>query len=120
MKSVVMGMALFTALFLSSCVQKSYERVVVVTLDVSREKDVKWAGIRGDGNPLKWDTDYPMKEIAKDSLYRGIFTTKTGYLFTEIKCTANGNFELQQQDNRRISFDVAHDTTFVNLIFNKR
>lgn len=120
MKTIVLSMALAVALLLTGCVQKSYNRVVVLTLDVSKEKDVKWVGIRGSGNPLSWDSDYPMKEIVKDSLYRAIVTAKTGYLFADIKCTVNGNFELQNEDNRRIVFDVKNDTTFVNLVFNKR
>lgn len=120
MKTIVLSMALVAASLLAGCVQKSYNRVVVLTLDVSKEKDVKWAGIRGDGNPLNWDTDYPMKEIVKDSLYRAVVTTKTGYLFAEIKFTVNGNFELPNEDNRRIVFDVKNDTTFVNLVFNKK
>ena len=120
MRTIVLSMALAVTLLLTGCVQKSYDRVVVLTLDVSKEKDVKTVGIRGNGNPLNWDTDYPMNEIVKDSLYRAVVTAKTGYLFAEIKCTVNGNFELPNEDNRRIAFDVKNDTTFVNLVFNKR
>ena len=120
MKTILISVALASALFVTGCVQKSYKRVVVLTVDVSKEKDVKTVGIRGSGNPLNWDTDYPMNEIVKDSLYRAIVTAKTGYLFAEIKCTVNGNFELQNEENRRIVFDVKNDTTFVNLVFNKR
>lgn len=120
MKTIIFSLALVAALFVTGCVQKSYNRVVVLTLDVSKEKDVKWVGIRGNGNPLSWDSDYPMQEIVKDSLYRAVVTAKTGYLFAEIKCTVNGNFELPNEENRRIVFDVKNDTTFVNLVFNKR
>ncbi|WP_298221165.1 hypothetical protein [Flavobacterium sp.] len=120
MKSMIYSLSLVALLALTSCVQKSYQRVVVVTLDVSKEKDVQNVGIRGNGQPLSWDTDYPMQALVKDSLYRTVVTTKTGYLFAEIKCTVNGNFELQNQNNRRIEFDLQKDTTYVNLVFNKR
>ena len=109
-----------TAMFLillTGCVQKTYKRVVVVTLDVSKIKNVQSVGIRGEGKPLSWETDYPMQEVVKDSLYKTVFTTETGYLFAEGKCTVNGNFELQNKPNRRINFDVKRDTTFVKLVF---
>lgn len=107
-------------MLMSSCVQKTYKRVVVVTLDVSKMRDIQSVGIRGNGNPLSWETDYPMRELTKDSLYKATFTTDTGYLFAELKCTVNGNFELQQQPNRRIIFDTKKDTTYVNIVFDKR
>lgn len=120
MKAILSILILFLVLILTSCVQKSYNRVVVVTLDVSKMKGIQSAGIRGNGKPLSWETDYSMQEVVKDSLYKGIFTTKTGYLFAEIKCTVNGNFELQNEANRRIEFDLQKDTTYVRLVFNQK
>lgn len=119
MKSILYIMSFVCVFVAASCVQKSYKRVVVVTLDVSKEKNIQSVGIRGNGKPLSWDNDYPMQEVVKDSLYQAIITTKTGYLFAEGKCTVNGNFELQDQPNRRIEFDIQNDTTYVTLVFNK-
>lgn len=107
-------------LALASCVQPSYNRTVVVTLDVSALKNIQSVGIRGEGKPLSWEADYPMTEVVKDSVYRAIITTKTGYLFAEYKCTVNGNFELQEQPNRRVIFDTKKDTTYVDLVFDKQ
>jgi hypothetical protein len=107
-------------LLLTSCVQKTYKRVVVVTLDVSKVKNIESVGIRGEGKPLSWESDYPMQEVVKDSLYKAIITSETGYLFAEGKCTINGNFELQNKPNRRILFDTKKDTTYVNLVFDKK
>lgn len=106
-------------LLMTSCVQKSYKRVVVITLDVSKVKNIQSVGIRGEGKPLNWETDYPMQEIVKDHLYKAILTANTGYLFAEGKCTVNGNFELQNKPNRRILFDTKKDTTSVHLVFDK-
>ena len=91
MKTKLLLFGLF--ILMTSCVQKSYKRVVVVTLDVSKVKDIKWVGIRGNGKPLSWENDYPMQEVVKDSLYKATIIAETGYLFAEIKCTVNGNFE---------------------------
>jgi|APLak6261688831_1056184.scaffolds.fasta_scaffold06426_3 hypothetical protein len=117
MKKIILLIAI---LAMESCVQPSYNRTVVVTLDVSASKDIQSVGLRGEGKPLSWETDYPMTEVVKDSVYRAIISTKTGYLFAEYKCTVNGNFELQEQSNRRVIFDTKKDTTYVDLVFNKQ
>jgi PBP1b-binding outer membrane lipoprotein LpoB len=119
MKIKIILTSLLFSMILTGCVQPSYNRTVLVTLDVAALKDIETVGIRGEGKPLSWENDYPMTEVVKDSLYRAIMTTKTGYLFAEYKCTVNGNFELQNQPNRRVNFDTKKDTTYVNLVFDK-
>lgn len=106
-------------ILMSGCVQKAYKRILIVTVDVSKIKHIKSVGIRGSGSPLSWETDYPMKEIVKDSLYKATIVTITGYSFTEAKCTVNGNFELQDKPNRRIYFETKKDSTAVNLVFDR-
>lgn len=112
MKTKAYLTVLFLALLLSSCVQKSYEQTVVVLLDVSALKDVKFVGVRGNDKPFSWDNDAEMQMIKKDSLYKTTVTIKTGYLFTEIKFTVNGDFELKEKENRRIYFDKSITTTY--------
>lgn len=119
MKNSIIYTVIIISLLMSSCVQKTYKRTVVVTLDVSKVDNIQSVGIRGNGQPLSWENDYPMQEIVKDSLYKAIITTETGYLFAEGKCTVNGNFELQDKPNRRIEFDTKKDTTFVHFVFDK-
>jgi putative oxidoreductase len=103
---------------LTSCVQKSYKRTVVFTLDVSKMKDIKKVGIRGNDKPLNWDTDFEMIPIKKDRLYRAVITGETGYLFTEVKFTVNGDFELKEKDNRKVVFQ-SKDTTYYNATFDR-
>lgn len=98
-----------------NCVQKSYKRTVVFQLDVKGIKNIKTVGLRGN-NPLNWNTDYEMI-LGKDSLYYATLSGETGYLFTEVKFTINGEFELIDQPNRRIYFDTKKDTTFYKAIF---
>jgi hypothetical protein len=119
MKSVIVFTVFVISLLISSCVQKTHKRIVVITLDVSKVDNIQSVGIRGNGDPLSWENDYPMQEIVKDSLYKAIITTETGYLFAEGKCTVNGNFELQDKPNRRIEFDTKKDTTSVHFVFDK-
>jgi hypothetical protein len=99
-------------LMIISCVQPYYNRTVNFRLDVSGVKDsVVSVGVRGKEKPLSWSEDFPMKEIYKDSIYEAAVTYQTGYLFTEVKFVVNGNFELQDKDNRRVRFDVNSNTT---------
>lgn len=111
---ILIGMLVFSA---SSCVQQSYKKTVVITLTVQNGKDIKTVGIRGNGKPLSWDTDFEMKPLIKDTLYTATATTVTGYKFAELKFTVNGEFELKEQPNRRLIFSE-RDTTFYNAVFN--
>lgn len=105
-------------LLTTGCVQKAYKKTVIVTLTLQNMKDVKTAGIRGNGKPLSWRQDYEMKELIKDSLYKATVTTITGYKFAEIKFTVNGEFELQNKDNRRVQFGTG-DTSYYMAVFNQ-
>jgi PBP1b-binding outer membrane lipoprotein LpoB len=111
MKNIILLSLLFIY-FLSSCVQKSYEQTVTMVVDVSGIPNIKTVGVRGEGKPLSWDTDLPMKEIVKDSLYSATVTATTGYLFAEIKFVVNGEFELKEKDNRRVVFDASRKTVY--------
>lgn len=109
---------LFALLLGTGCVQKSYKRVVVFQLNTAGIPNIQTVGIRGEGNPLSWNSDIEMKPITKDSLYTATITTISGYLFTEIKFTINGTFELQEADNRKVIFSNG-DTTFYRAVFNQ-
>ncbi|MCZ8197897.1 MAG: hypothetical protein O9267_09850 [Flavobacterium sp.] len=119
MKNIVTIIAIVFSLLMTSCVQKTYKKTVVFSLDVSEIKNVKKVGIRGNDKPLSWDYDTEMKEIKKDSLYQITITGETGYKFTEVKFVVNDTFEFQNEDNRRVLFSEK-DTTFYNAKFNNR
>jgi hypothetical protein len=119
MKTIVTITALLLFIMVTSCVQKSYKRIVVFTLDASQIKEVKKVGIRGKDKPFSWDYDTELKFSATDSLYQVTTTFDTGYKFTEVKFVVNDTFEFQNQDNRRVHFSDK-DTTFFKAKFNKR
>jgi putative oxidoreductase len=108
-----------SACFLTSCVQPSYEQTINITLDVSKMKDIKTVGLRSGSAPFSWDEDFPLKEVIKDSLYSANIKVTTGYKFVECKFTVNGEFEFQNEDNRRVYFDESKVTN-LKLEFNKR
>ena len=119
MKNIVTIIAIVFSLLMTSCVQKTYKKTVVFTLDTSEIKNIKKVGIRGNDKPLSWDYDTEMKAIKKDSLFQITITGETGYKFTEVKFVVNDTFELQNEDNRRVHFSEK-DTTFFKAKFNKR
>jgi hypothetical protein len=119
MKTKLRLTAILLALFLTSCVQKTFKKTIVFTLDASEIKNIKKVGIRGNDKPHSWDYDTEMKELKKDSLYQITITGETGYQFTEVKFVVNDNFEFQNEDNRRVVFSEK-DTTYFKAKFNKR
>lgn len=119
MKLIITLATTLLIFLMSSCVQKSYKRTVVFTLDVSLIKNIKKVGIRGNDKPLSWDYDTEMKEIQKDSLYQLIVSGETGYKFTEVKFVINDIFELQNKGNRKIYFNEKKDTTIFKAKFNQ-
>lgn len=110
---VTFGLALW------SPVQKANPQRVLVQLDVSDYPGVvNSVGIRGDGNPLSWQTDLPCKKNEQTGQYEAEFTSMTGYLTTELKFTVNGEFELKDQPNRVVRFDP-DQTTHLKATWNQ-
>jgi hypothetical protein len=117
MKTKLAIIALLLSLILTGCVQKTYQKTVVFTLDASEIKNIKTAGIKGNDKPLSWSKSSEMKAIKKDSLYQLTITFETGYSFTEIKFMVNDSLEFENKDNRRVNFSTT-DTTFYKAKFN--
>lgn len=103
---------------LHGCVQKTYKKTVVYLLDVSKQTAVTNVSIRGNDKPLEWKSDTQMTAVIPDSLYKFVATYYTGYKFTEVKFVVNDEFELQDQNNRKIIFSDK-DTTTYTAVFNK-
>ena len=112
MKNKLKYLIIVIGFFTVSCVQKSYKQTVVLELEVSGFKNVKTVGVRGQDKPLNWNEDLPMKEIIKDSLYTVTIVGETGYLFTELKFVVNGQFEFENQENRKLVFDESGKTKY--------
>ena len=112
-KHIIILLSFFS---LTSCVQKSSKKTVILKLNVQGIKNIRSVGIRGNEKPLSWDYDMELKPIIKDTLYTATFSKLTGYKFTEAKFTVNGQFELNEKGNRRIMFSE-NDTTVYEATF---
>ena len=115
MKNILFIVGLL-GLITTSCVQKSFKKTVVFTVDVSKIKNIKNVGIRGE-KPLDWNYDTEMEIVKKDSIYSITKTFETGYKFVEVKFTINGDFELKDMPNRKVVF-ATNGTTTYNAVYN--
>lgn len=106
------------AIYLTSCVQKTYERKVTFLLHTEQLKNIEKVGLRGNNRPLTWKKDLEMTAVKKDSLYSVTVTFLTGYKFAEVKFVVNDEFELQDKDNRRVVFNENGETIY-EATFNK-
>jgi predicted phosphohydrolase len=111
MKKILVIIVTVFSLLVTSCVQKTYKRTVVYTLDVSNLKNVEKVGVRGWDNPLSWNNDFPMKKTTKPHIYQVAVTSITGRICTQYKFAVND--EIEEGENRKIYFDNTKDTTYV-------
>ena len=119
MKAKILFIIIVVPLVLAGCVQKSYDRTLIFTIDRPNIQDIKSVGVRGNDKPLNWENDLPLKFDSKSNTYKATVTLNSGYLFTEVKFTVNGEFELKNQENRRIDFRNK-DTIYYHAAFDKR
>ncbi len=111
MKNLIIILA-FAILGLTSCVQKTKSQTVILFLDVSGIKNIQNVGVRGEGKPLSWNEDLILTEVYKDSIYKTTVFGDTGRLCAEIKFTVNSEFELKEEENRKVYFDKSGTTIY--------
>ncbi|MFC4262960.1 hypothetical protein ACFOWM_08735 [Ferruginibacter yonginensis] len=105
-------------LLYSSCVQKTFKKTVVFSLDTNGKTSITSVGIKGNNKPLSWKNITKLNALKNDSsIYTTAITFETGYTFTEVKFVINDTMELQDADNRRVNFEKG-DTTFYTAVFN--
>ncbi|MCU0443199.1 MAG: hypothetical protein MUE96_12440 [Bacteroidia bacterium] len=117
MKIKYIYIALSVVLLSIGCVQPTRKVVVKVILRTTGLGTVQTAGLRGSDKPLSWTNDFALTPVKTDTLYEGHFTLVTGYTFTEVKFTLNGQFEAFES-NRRIVLSN-QDTTVYEAVFNQ-
>lgn len=106
------------AMTVASCVQKTYERKVELTLRLPQKQAVTSIGVYGSGNPLSWQQPLALKPIIADSVYRVTFTAKTGFLQTELKFMVNEQWELNNKPNRILKYNT-EGVTKMEVVFDR-
>lgn len=100
-------------------VQDTKLQTITVQVTLPKKTAVKSMGVRGGDQPLSWDTDLPMREVIKDSVYTTQFQINTGFNFTRIKFALNGEIELNGKDNRKIKLSENSTSTSYKAIYDQ-
>lgn len=108
----------FVGLIWCAGVQDVKTQIVIIQARSTDQIPITTMALRGNDNPLSWQTDLVMEVKIPDSLYTTRLEMYTGYLYTECKLVRNEEFELQDRDNRTLRFD-ADGITEVDLTFNQ-
>lgn len=116
MKKIVF--LIISCFLMFSCVQKAYKQTVIYTVEIPDSEGITFVGVRGKDKPLNWDQDTELKKINDKGVYQVKVTYLTGYKFTEVKFTRNGEYELQNMPNRRIEFNNSGITQY-KAVFNQ-
>lgn len=100
-------------------VQDTKLQTITVQVTLPKKTAVKSMGVRGGDQPLSWDTDLPMREVIKDSVYTTQFQINTGFNFTRIKFALNGEIELNGKDNRKIKLSENSTNTSYKAVYDQ-
>lgn len=101
---------LFLLFLAVSCVQPTANQKVRYVVIVPKSMQVSQLSVRGSNQPLSWEQDTPLKKLNDSTFYTDVVHV-TGYTYTEYKFVADGQFERQNQDNRKLTFEADLSTT---------
>lgn len=91
---------IFTIIF--SCT--SQEKTVMLKVDTNNLANLKKVTIKGNIHPLSNDSDFEMKDVDGDGIYKSTITFNTSKRYVKFKFLINGKAELQGDDDRVLWF----------------
>lgn len=104
-------------LVFASCVQEAKPKTITVKVDMTSILSPKGVGIRGD-DPLSWDETTFLNDTDGDGIYEETFDIYTTRQDVEFKFVTNNNeFELQDRNNRSLTFEYKPETIVYKGIF---
>ena len=121
MKNFIKTIILVAITTLSSCVQEEHEKKVTLFVDMNAEENFESLGVRGDFLPNQWRETVLMTDENNDGIYEITFTENTAVHGISFKFVKNNNeFELQDQENRKLIFEYKPETIQYFTIFNNK
>lgn len=94
-----------TILSTNSCVQETFKRKVVFTVDARNLENIESISIRGNFQPLNWNENFQLVDDDGDSIYSARIVFLSPYEYLEFKFVKNEDvFELNGKDNRKLEF----------------
>ena len=105
-------------LVITGCVQDAKPKTIIVKVDMNSVDQPSKVGIRGNG-PLSWDETTYLSDTDGDGIYEETFNIYTTNNSIEFKFVNNDNeFELQDQNNRSLTFEYKPETITYEAVFN--
>ena len=106
-------------LLLSSCVQKTKNQVIHISVDTRGASELNSLEVRGGLPPLSWKEGLILTDSDSNGIYTGTVTLDIPYKYVELKFVKNGDiYELEGQPNRQVYFDEDGKTNY-EATFNK-
>ncbi|WP_299361696.1 hypothetical protein [Winogradskyella sp.] len=105
-------------LTITSCVQETHTKTVTFRVDMSGVENPKNVGVRGNFTSNSWSETEPLTDDNNDGIYEGTFSQKTAVNGIQFKFVNNGEFELDGQDNRTVTFEYKPETIVYKAVFN--
>lgn len=118
MKKIITISLLFLGVF-ASCVQKEHQKNVTFIVDTNGIDGIESLGVRGSFLPNQWRESYPLTDENNDGIYEVNFQEETAVNSISFKFVKNGfDYELKNEDNRKISFEYKPETLIYQTKFN--
>nr|WP_321234114.1 hypothetical protein [uncultured Psychroserpens sp.] len=110
---IVLGIIYF------SCVQERHLKTITFKLDMRDVENLGNVGIRGDFTSNPWNETVLLSDHNNDSIFEGTFSEKTAANQIQFKfVNQHMVYELQDSDNRIITFKYQPETLVYEAIFN--
>ena len=114
-----MTILLVMAVLLCGCVQERHSKAITFMVDMNAIENPTNVGVRGQFLENGWDKTTIMSDKNNDGIYEINVTIETAQNYMEFKFVNNNDqFELNDQGNRKITFEYKPETLVYKASFN--
>jgi len=120
MKNTIHILILIFAMALTNCVQETHLKTVTFKVDMRQVENPSQVGIRGNFTDNPWNDTLILMDDDADGVFELTVEKKTAVNEIAFKfVNAYDQFELLDQNNRRIQFEYKPETIVYEAVFNK-
>jgi len=107
-------------LFLTlSCVQETHLKTIYLKVNMSNEASINNPVVMGQFTNPAWEKAIPLTDENNDGIYEAKVELKVAQFDVEFKFKNNDMYELQNQNNRSITFEYEPETFIYEAVFNQ-
>jgi len=104
--------------FLTSCVQETYLKTLILQVDMNGIEAIENPGVRGQFTSPAWDTIVPLKDVNNDGIYETTIKVEAAQYGLSFKFVNNDTYELEDQKNRMVTLQYKPETIIYKAVFN--